>query len=121
MKANEYKRLEKQLESELSVFDTKWNAIDKLNAAWDSLSEKEKQKVTGITPGSYEKNVHPDKEDRVIEASGDTKVYARDVLQPYEDGKPNQKFMDRYGDGIYQGKPSQLDGTGKKPNGKMIL
>ena len=42
-------------------------------------------------------------------------VTGRDLVQPYnKDGSKNQGFMDRYGDGIYEGKPSQLDGKGKE-------
>lgn len=42
------------------------------------------------------------------------KVTGRDLVQPYTpDGKRNEKFVELYGDGIYHGTPSQLDGTGK--------
>ena len=58
---------------------------------------------------------HPDPEDRVIQEKGTTKVYGRDVVQPTDpDGRVNQRFIDRYGDGIFKGHPSQLDGQGKE-------
>ena len=56
-----------------------------------------------------------DPDSKVIAMEGGTKVYGRDIVQPYaKDGSVNQKFMDRYGDGIYNNKKSQLDGKGKK-------
>jgi hypothetical protein len=53
-----------------------------------------------------------DWEDRRVAGTKEHPVYGRDLLQPGGDTK--QKFMDRYGDGIYVGKRSQLDGRGKK-------
>lgn len=56
----------------------------------------------------------PDYEDRVIEKRGKTEITGRDIIQPYVDGHKSQKFMDRYGEGIFKNKRSELDGKGKK-------
>lgn len=55
-----------------------------------------------------------DWEDRLIEDKGGTPVYGRDIVQPYKNGHINQKFVNRYGDGMLKGKQSQLDGRGNK-------
>lgn len=53
-----------------------------------------------------------DPEDRIIETHNGTNVYGRDIIQPYKEGHINQKFVDRYGDGMIKGGRSQLDGRG---------
>lgn len=64
--------------------------------------------------GRLEWNGMPDKEDQIHSVKDGATVYNRDLLQPLEGGKPNQKFLDRYGDGLLKGEYSQLNGEGKQ-------
>ena len=66
------------------------------------------------TRAVIKRRVEEDPEDKVVETRDKTTVYGRDIIQPYKEGRVNQKFIDRYGDGIYKNKPSQLDGQGKE-------
>lgn len=54
------------------------------------------------------------KEERFYNTEVAKGVTGKDLIQPAIDGQPNQKFIDRYGDGVFHGKRSQLDGEGKK-------
>lgn len=85
-------------------------------SAWNRCSKcsKEHQAWQGGIVTKQELVRGTDPEDKVVARKGKSVVYGRDMLQPTVDGHPNQKFLDRYGDGVLKGGRSQLDGQGNE-------